>query len=88
MKPGSIRCINHLPRRIVTCPESSGSRPSFTALDTQTPTFDQRAPYPGRILDIFAIAGQSMAPGTPLMTLGRIDWRDRISGSKIYPLQP
>ncbi|MGB5984827.1 MAG: hypothetical protein WBG37_05930 [Desulfobacterales bacterium] len=45
----------------------------LNALDAQLQRLDQRAPYAGRILDILAIEGQSVAPGAPFMVLGRTD---------------
>ena len=43
------------------------------SLDAQLKRLEQRAPYAGRIIDVFAITGQSVGPGTPLMLLGRTD---------------
>jgi len=43
------------------------------AIAEQRKRLAQRAPFPGRILDIFVQANQSLASGAPILLMGRLD---------------
>jgi multidrug resistance efflux pump len=43
------------------------------ALEQEQSMLDQVAAYNGRILDVFAVQGQALSPGAPILLLGRSD---------------
>ena len=43
------------------------------ALEREQALLDQVAPYTGRVLEVFAVQGQTLSPGAPMLLLGRSD---------------